>query len=641
MEKYSVTFMPEKITVSVMRGTNLLIAAKKAGIAIESPCGGHGTCGKCAVKILNGACDMHDDSHLSQEMKNAGYMLACQIKVRNDMTIEVPYFSRLTNHKVVISSKRTKFNKEHDYFAKNKINPLCKKYTIKLDSPSLLDSLNDLDRLKTALAKEYQLSDIEIGLSCLRTLSDALRQGNWEVTASIVQLKGKNEIIRIEPGSTVKPTYGLAVDIGTTTVVVNLLNTEKGSVIDKVGTYNQQSTFGSDVISRIIFTDENQGGLELLQKAIVKTINNLIIELLEKNQLKYEDISIMVCGGNTVMSHLFVGIKASFLRLEPYVPGTIKFPPVKAKELGILINPEAYIINIPSVASYVGGDITAGVLATMLNHSKALTLFIDIGTNGELVLGNADWMVTCSCSAGPAFEGSGISCGMRAMDGAIDRIEIDRTTLEVTCRAIGDGKPTGICGSGLIYSLSEMMEAEIIDRAGKILENKKSDRIRFGNDGVEYVLVYAKDSGNNQDIVITEADIKNLLRAKGAIFAGIRTMLKLVQLDVSDIERVYIAGGFGNFINITDAVNIGLLPDLPYDKFEYVGNSCIQGAMTVLLSQEALDEVENIAGSMTYLELSQGNLFMDEFISALFIPHTDLDLFPSVGSCEKKELIIV
>ena len=637
MEQYSVTFMPEKLTVSVMRGTNLLIAAKKAGIAIESPCGGHGTCGKCAVKVLNGACDMHDDSHLSQEMKNEGYVLACQIKVINDMTVEVPYFSRLTNHKVVLSSKRTRFNKEHDYFAKNEINPLCKKITVKLDRPTFPDSLNDLDRLKTALARDYSLSNLEIGLSCLRTLSDTLREGNWEVTASIVYLGSKNEIIRIEPGKAKKPAYGLAVDIGTTTVVVSLLDTVKGIVVDKVGTYNEQSTFGSDVISRIIYTDENPGGLELLQKTVIKTINNLIMELLEKNQLKHEDILMMVCGGNTVMSHLFMGIKASFLRLEPYVPGTIRFPPVKAKELDLLINPEAYIINIPSVASYVGGDITAGVLATMLNHSGALTLFIDIGTNGELVLGNSDWMVTCSCSAGPAFEGSGISCGMRAMDGAIDRIEIDHKTFEVASKSIGDCKPIGICGSGLIYSLSEMMEAEIIDRAGKILENKKSDRIRFGNDGIEYVLVYAEDSGNNQDIVITEADIKNLLRAKGAIFAGIRTMLKLVQLDVSDIERVYIAGGFGNFINITDAINIGLLPDLPYDKFEYVGNSCIQGAMTVLLSQEALDEAENIACSMTYLELSHGNLFMDEFISALFIPHTDLDLFPSVVSSGKKE----
>lgn len=639
MEKYSVTFMPEKITVSVMRGTNLLIAAKKAGINIESPCGAHGTCGKCAVKIISGACGMHDDSHLSQELKDAGYMLACQIKVKNDMTIEVPNFSRLTRHKVVLSSKRTKFNRENDYFAKNKINPICKKYFVKLEKPDLSDSLNDLDRLKAVLSREHGLNNVDIGLSCLRGLPDTVREGNWEVTITIAEISRKSEIVRIESGRSIRPIYGLAVDIGTTTVVVNLLDTEKGRIIDKAGTYNQQSVYGSDVISRIIYTDENPEGLELLQKAVVKTINELINEVLSKNEINSEDIPVMVCAGNTVMSHLFMGLKATYLRVEPYVPGTIKFPAVKAKELNIGINPDAYIITIPSVASYVGGDITAGVLATMVNHSKALTLFIDIGTNGELVLGNDDWMVTCSCSAGPAFEGSGISCGMRAMEGAIDRIEIDPDTLDVITRTIGDIKPLGICGSGLIYSLSEMMEAGIIDRAGKILDSKKSSRIRTGNEGIEYVLVYAEKSGSGQDIVITEGDIKNLLRAKGAIFAGIRTMLQQVQLDVTDIDRVYIAGGFGNYINITDAINIGLLPDLPFSKFEYVGNSCIQGAMTVLLSQEALIEVEDIADRMTYLELSIGNHFMDEFISALFIPHTDLSLFPTTVGKNERNII--
>ncbi len=632
MNKYQVTFMPDKVTVAVMKGTNLLLAAKKAGIDIESPCGGHGTCGKCAVKILNGAYDMQDDSHLPKELKEMGYTLACQVKVRNDMTVEVPFLSRLTRHKVVLGSKRTKFNKEHDYFGKKPMDPICRKYAVQLEAPYLSDSLNDLDRLKHALSRQYGLTDVRIALSCLKTLPSALRQGGWEVTVTVADTGSAAEIVAVEPGRSTKPAYGIAVDIGTTTVVVNLLNTEKGKILDKAGSYNKQAVYGSDVISRIIYTDEHADGLALLQKAVVETINELIDGILRKNGLEPGDIPVMVCGGNTVMTHLFMGVTASYLRLEPYVPSAVKFPVVKARELNININPEAAVITIPSVASYVGGDITAGVLATMIARSEALTLFIDIGTNGELVLGNKDWMVTCSCSAGPAFEGSGISCGMRAMDGAIDWIAIDHQSLEVQCKVIGDTKPLGICGSGLIYSLSEMMEAGIIDRAGKILTGKASGRIRKTSEGREYVLIYAEESGTGQDIVITEGDIKNLLRAKGAIFAGIRTMLQMVQLDTSAIERVYIAGGFGNDINLADAVNIGLLPDLPAEKYEYVGNSCIQGAMIVLLCREALAESEKLADGMTYLELSVGNQFMDEFISAMFIPHTDLSLFPTLHS---------
>ncbi len=635
MKEYSVTILPENTIVQVTSGTNLLMAAKKAGVDIESPCGGNGTCGKCAVKVVEGDPGVVDVSHLPEELKSLGLVPACKVKVNGDMVVEVPGFSRLTKHKVVLGTKKTKFEKENDYFSFNPVNPLSKKLHIKLEKPEASDCINDLDRLKTALNKQFGITNPNIGLTALRQLPNALRQGNWEVTLTIVDTNQRTEIMRAEPGISSMPAYGMAVDIGTTTVVVNLLDLEKGTVIGRSGTYNKQSVYGSDVISRIIYSEENHDGEELLQKAVTGTINQLADELLKTYGVSREEISVMVCAGNTVMMHLFMKVSASYLRLEPYVPGAVSFPELKAAELGLSLNPDAVIVTVPSVASYVGGDITAGVLSTLINRSDKLTLFIDVGTNGELVLGNSDWLVTCSCSAGPAFEGSGISCGMRAMDGAIDWIAIDSKTLEVSCRTIGDTKPQGICGSGLIYSLSEMMDAGIIDRAGQIIR-KNSPRLRGGTGGAEYVLVYAEDSGSGQDIVITEGDIKNLLRAKGAIFAGIRTMLQQLQLDVDVIERVYIAGGFGNYINITDAVNIGMLPDLPTEKYEYVGNSCIQGAMLVLLCREALREAEELAAKMTYIELSVGNLFMDEFISAVFIPHTDLNLFPSVMRQGKK-----
>ena len=627
MATYQVTFMPDNVSVTVEKGTNLLEAAREAGIDFGSPCGGNGTCGKCAVKIISEDYPVQNDIHLTAELKALGYTLSCRINFENDLTVEIPVQSRMTKHKVVLSEKHSS---ENEYFAQHKMNPICRKYQLVLSKPDLADNMNDLDRVKKALKKDHDVSDVSISLSCLRALPDAIRQGDFEITVTVVKQKECCEIISVEPGRATKPAYGAAVDIGTTTVVAVLLDTETGRILDQEGTYNKQASYGSDVISRIIYAEENAGGLEFLQNAVIDTVNGLLKEILDRNNMEPEDISAMVCGGNTVMTHLFMGVTPSYLRLEPYIPAAIKFPPVKAADLSIGINPDAPVLSIPSVASYVGGDITAGVFAIMPNDSDDLRLFIDIGTNGELVLGNREWLVTCSCSAGPAFEGSGISSGMRAMDGAIDWIEIDPESLEANYRVIHGGKPLGVCGSGLIYSLSEMLEAGIIDRAGKILTNKESRWIRIGSEGPEYLLVEGSESATGQDIVITEGDIKNLLRAKGAIFAGIRTMLQQVQLDISDITQVYIAGGFGKYINITDAVRIGLLPDLSEEKYEYVGNSCIQGASIGLLSLEALNEMEELADRMTYLELSIGNLFMDEFISAVFIPHTDLSLFPSL-----------
>lgn len=637
MDMCQVTILPENTIVSVHKGTGLLAAAKEAGIDIASPCGGQGTCGKCAVRIVEGSCSTEENGHFPAELREAGYVGACQSRVLSDVTVEVPPFSRLTSHKVVLSSRKTRYSREHDYLEGSGIDPFSRNYYLELEPPTLDDSSSDLERIKSAFAGTYGLENLQIEIRCLARLPEILRKGGWKLTATVVERNGRKEIVDLVPGKRPKPAMGLAVDLGTTTVVVSLLDLENGKVLGKAGTYNKQASYGSDVISRIIYAEEAADGLTEMQKAAADTINELIADLAAQFALVPGDITSMVLGGNTVMTHFLYGIPASWVRLEPYVPGAARFPSVPAQELGIDIHPDAPVIPFPCVASYVGGDITAGVLATMLTHSEELTLFIDIGTNGELVLGNSEWMVACACSAGPAFEGSGISSGMRAMDGAIDRIEIDRSTHEVRCRTIGDGKPLGICGSGLIYALSEMMDSGIIDRAGQINEGVPTPRIRKGAEGPEYVLAYAEQSGSGKDITITGSDIKNLLRAKGAIFAGIRRMLQEVQLGLEDISRVYIAGGFGNYINITDAVNIGLLPDLSPEKFEYVGNSCIQGAMLALLSRKAFREAEEISGKMTYLELSTGNAFMEEFISALFIPHTDLSLFPSAGKRSGKD----
>lgn len=627
MDTLQVTVLPENRTITVGKGTSLLDAARQAGIGVVSPCGGAGTCGKCAVKVLSGEYELKEAGGFPGKLGNEGFISSCQARAMSDIVVEVPAFSRLSRHEVVLSSRdaglRIGYGTSEDFIP----DPVSRKYFVKLDTPTLSDNLNDLDRLRMALKREHGIDGPFIGIGCLKALPDIIRKGDWCVTVTVAEINGVSEIIRLESGNSVKPAIGLAIDLGTTTVAARLVDLGKGIVIDQAGTYNRQCAYGSDVISRISHTEDSPEGTGLLQQAAVDTINELAVALAAKNGLDRDDISAVAVGGNTVMMHLLSGITASWLRREPYVPCAVKFPDIKADRLGLAVNPEAPVISMPSVASYVGGDITAGVLATKLTHSEELVLFADIGTNGEMVLGNKDWMVACSCSAGPAFEGSGISCGLRAMDGAIDRIEIDEATFDVSCRTIGDIKPLGICGSGLIYSLSEMMRAGIIDRAGQINGGIQSGRIRRGSEGLEYVLVFAAESGSGRDIVITDSDIKNLLRAKGAIFAGIRTMLKEIQLDFGDISKVYIAGGFGNYINITDAVNIGMFPDIPEDKYEYVGNSCIQGTMLAMVCREACREVNDIADKMTCLELSSGSTFMEEFIQALFIPHTDLDLF--------------
>ena len=615
---YRVTFLPDNVVATVEESTSILEAARLAGIDLVNPCGGRGTCGKCTVNVISG--------------EDRGYVLSCAASVHSDITVEVPEQSRMGKQKVVLSEKPLL---EDEFLRTHALNPVAGKYHMTLPEPTLTDNMNDLDRLKKTLKKMYGIEDTDISSRCLRMLPETIRHGGFEITATVANSGGHFEIIGIESGKSMKPAYGAAIDIGTTTVVAALLDMETGKIVDQEGGYNRQASYGADVITRIIYADENKDGLTALKTAAVATINDLLEIILKRNGLDADDIVSMVCGGNTVMTHLFLGVSPTYLRLEPYIPAAVSFPQMKAWECGIRIYPDAPVLTIPSVASYVGGDITAGLFATVPGDAEELSLFIDVGTNGELVLGNCEWLVTCSCSAGPAFEGSGVSSGMRAMEGAIDRVEIDRDTLEASYRVIGGAKPLGVCGSGLIYAISEMRDAGVIDRAGRIQTERESGRIRIGQES-EYLLVTKEDSGTGSDILITESDIKNLLRAKAAIFAGIRTMLAQVQMDISDISNIYIAGGFGKFINITDAVRIGMLPDLPTDKYEYVGNSCIRGAMLGLLSGEALAEMEELAGRMTYIELSVGNQFMDEFISALFIPHTDLSLFPGLTESNLK-----
>jgi uncharacterized 2Fe-2S/4Fe-4S cluster protein (DUF4445 family) len=626
---YQVTILPENIEVTVPGGTTLLAAVAKAGIQLDSPCGGHGICGKCAVRVLYGRIDRVCRDHLPAELASQGYVPACQVKVTDDLIIGAPAFARLAGVSVLSADNDEVLAGNGDAVPERHLEPICIKQVINLEPPAPAAVSSDLERVLTCLRNQTGFRDVCVTLSVLRQLPQLLRQSGWTVTATLVKQTTGWQAVALEPGRSAHPAYGIAVDLGTTTVALNLLDLETGRVIAKAGGYNQQSLYGSDLISRIIFADEQPEGLTILHQTLVKTVNILIAEVLHNTGLKPSEISAVACAGNTVMSHLFLNIPVTHLRLEPYVPAAQKYPQVRAAEIGLNVNPDAWVSVMPAVASYVGGDIAAGVFATAMDESDRLTLFIDIGTNGELVLGNSQWMVTCACSAGPAFEGSGVCCGIRAMDGAIEAIQISDDWEEIAVKTIGGREPLGICGSGLINTISELLDAGIIDRTGTLGDDKPAKRIRSTDAGREFILVFAAESGTGNDIVITESDIKNVLRAKAAIFAGIMTMLKQVDLEPEAIDRIYIAGGFGNYIRIPDAINLGLLPDLPVAKYQFVGNTSLRGAMLGLLSRITWEKVEKIAGNLTYLELSTDNRFMEEFSAALFIPHTHLDLFPS------------
>ncbi|WP_028052139.1 ASKHA domain-containing protein [Carboxydothermus ferrireducens] len=630
MAEYKVLFKPDQKEVAISENTNLMEALNLAGINIKTVCGGAGTCGKCLVRVVDGQKRVESYGKLKQEEIAQGYVLACQTYPESDLIIEIPFDSRLTQHQIVTDDEKASgVMNELDLAEEDELDPLFKEVSLELPVPTLDDPRDDLSRL-TATFSRQENGNLIVEYEQLKDLPQILRNKNFSVTVGVSDYLGLNKALYIKSGSASQRVFGLAIDIGTTTVVVQLVDLVSGKVLGTKGNYNKQAAFGDDVISRIIYVDENPDGAEKLRKAVLSTINELIFQLCKEHGVEKKEIMAAVVAGNTTMTHLFLEIDPRYIRLEPYTPAALFIPPVPATEAKIEMNPKGFVYVMPNVASYVGGDITSGVLYTGLANSDEITLFIDIGTNGEMVLGNKDWLVTCACSAGPAFEGSGIKHGMRAMQGAIERVSISEAGLNVKYQTVGGIPPVGICGSGLIDLLANLKRAGIIDRSGKIDRTVNKERIREGEDGLEFVLAWANESGNNKDIVITEADIQNLIRAKAAIFAGVRTMLAMVDLPLEAIDRVIIAGGFGKYLNIKDAITIGLLPDIDINKFSYVGNSSLKGARKALLSRKACAEVKEIARKMTYLELSVGTTFMDEFVSASFIPHTDLHLFPSV-----------
>ncbi|MBN2119783.1 MAG: DUF4445 domain-containing protein [Candidatus Omnitrophica bacterium] len=638
-----VTFLhPNPTTLEVNKGRDLLSVAVEAGVYINSSCGGDGVCGRCKVIVKRGQFKTEPSGRITLDERRKGYVLACQTTVHSDVEVEVPPESGVELDKIsdedakllrlkgmysqAVDLGKAALTVEEGIF---KPSPLATKLYLELKPPTLSDTISDLERLYRAIRKNRDIPIMQAGLTNIKRLGRLLRESDWKVTALLGKRNETVEIVSIEPGDTSVRNYGIALDIGTTTVTGQLVDLNTKEILGTKGTYNKQVTFGSDVITRIVYASESEG-LEKLHHAVIDNINGIIKELVNDNKINLNDVNAVECAGNTTMIHLLLRVDPKFIRREPYVSTANFVPVIRAAEAGIKINPRGLLACVPGTSTYVGGDITAGVLACGLNRTDKLTLLIDVGTNGEIVLGNKEWMVSCAASAGPAFEGSGVKCGMRAAEGAIQRVAIDKNTYDVEVITIGKAKPKGICGSGYIDCLAELLTSGIIDRNGKFSEKISSPRLRSSGESREFVLVFKKDAAVDFDIVITEEDLDNLKRSKGAIYSASSILLRKMNLEFKDVEQFYIAGGFGTYLDIDKAIAIGLLPDLERERFSFIGNSSLVGSREILLSYQAKDESENIARKMTYIELSVESSYMDEYVSSLFFPHTDLNRFPTV-----------
>jgi uncharacterized 2Fe-2S/4Fe-4S cluster protein (DUF4445 family) len=630
---YRVKFDVAEEPVEVPAGTLLTTAAEKAGIEINQPCGGQGRCGQCAVQVTSGKVRRRSTMRLAQEDVEQGFAIACQTIVEGDLTVVVPPQEKIQQH-LTTGQSAADVSVPEGYDPHR--DQTLQRVPITLKPPSMEDQTSDWDRVQVALLLETGLAKVEISLEVLRKLPVILREGEWQITAVIyalggLQIDGSAEVIDLLPGLVPddKPLWGAAVDIGTTTVKVMLVDLISGEPKGQATEYNAQIARGEDVISRIIFASKGTGD-QTLRELVLETINELLLLASKRGKTRPEKIYHTVISGNSTMIHLLLQVPPSSIRLAPYITVANHIPVMSARETGLNTCRTGKVTCLPGVASYVGSDITAGVLSSGMSETDKVTLFLDVGTNGEMVLGSREWLVTCACSAGPAFEGAGVLHGMRATTGAIDEVWINTDTLEASWRVIGGGKPKGLCGSALISLLAEMLMTGVINKSGRFDFTKDTNRIRKGSHGGEFVVSWAEETEIGEDIILTEVDIDNLMRAKAAIFAGFTVLGDSVGIPLETVEQVLIGGGFGQYINVEKAIQIGLLPDMPWERFQFLGNTSLKGAYLALLDHKNRAEINEIASKMTYIELSADNRFFDAFTSAMFLPHTDMELFPSV-----------
>ena len=635
-----VTFQIENaapVSIEGNPGDNLLELARRANVAIDAPCSGNGSCGKCRVKLVEGQLETIPSRHISDEEFAQGWRLSCNCKVVGDVTVFVPdiasaYQSRMKTADLSSPKEIAIFTACQEDLKASGINfeNDCRAVVVTMAEPTLDDTMPDNERLTWAIREALGVEQVKIPYAVMTKLASTLRAHNFTVC-----VKGRVEGSAFFCMDICAPEdtkiVGCAIDIGTTTVTMVLCDLTSGELLAKGSSGNGQIRYGADVINRIIESGR-EGGKKRLQDAIIKeTLTPILANLCKTAGINARSILRLCIGANTTMNHLLLGVDAEPVRMEPYIPSFFGWDGLTAGDLRLPANPLAKVSIAPNIGSYVGGDITAGTLAAGFWDKEEMSLFIDLGTNGELVFGNQDFLMSCACSAGPAFEGGDISCGMRATDGAVEAAVIDEATLEPTLTVIGEEgqKVVGICGSGIIDIIAELFRCKIINARG--LFCREGDRVKRDEYGMgRYVLSSAEESETGREISINEVDIDNFIRAKGAIFSAIDTLLASVDMPVEAIDTVYVAGGIGSGINMANAVRIGMFPDVELEKFKYIGNSSLTGAYAMVMSDEADAKCAEVMANMTYLELSTYPGYMDNFVAACFLPHTNASLFPSV-----------
>jgi uncharacterized 2Fe-2S/4Fe-4S cluster protein (DUF4445 family) len=621
-----VRFEPSGLKTEAPRGTTVLEAARLAGVYLTSICGGDGYCGKCKVIVDEGDVETPPNVLLTHQEVRDRVVLACQARILSDLTVTVPKSHLLETGQILIDSDAHRFSEmpgEDLGAGAFPYEPLVQKVYLEMSPPTEDDQQADHERLYMAIRRRLDVPLMQTGYRIIQSLPAVLAQSNYKVTAVVAQRGGTAEVVDLEPGDSSRCNYGVAVDVGTTTVVAHLMDLATGTTLGAEATYNSQMHFGEDYIRRIIYA-EQENAFEELQRRIVGDVNDLIQTLAVRHNIELGCITAVICSGNTAMIHFLLNLDPRRIRRSPYIPTAAWIPPLRAAEAGIRINKRGLLYTLPAVGAYVGSDIVAGVLATRLYEAPALSLLIDIGTNGEVVLGSKEWMVCASSSAGPAFEGSGVKHGMRAAPGAIERLSLGPDG-QFKYQTIGGEPPRGLCGSGLLDALATLLEAGLIDRTGRF--TGRDGRVLDSPDGPELVLVPPRDS--HPAITLTQADIANLVRSKAGVHAAIEILLQSTSTRPEQLATLYVAGGFGNYLDIPKAILIGMLPDIPAERIRFVGNTSIAGAKMALLSRTALEKAEEIAGRMTYFDLMNHPTYMEEFIRSNFLPYTDLARFPS------------
>jgi uncharacterized 2Fe-2S/4Fe-4S cluster protein (DUF4445 family) len=642
LDPITIIFEPDGKRGCFKTGIRLFDAAKELGVEVRSECGGDGTCGKCKIivvngsNLLNGLTDQEKGLLTRQEIEGK-YRLSCQTKIKEKrdsstciITAFIPSESRLGERRIQVKGMEQPVP----------LNPAIKKVHLTLDRPTISNPVADDERLLTKLQDTTGLVNIKLSYETSKTLSTTLRQANWDITVTILD---SQRIIDVEAGDTTNDNYGAAIDIGTSKIVGYIVNLNSGEIISAGMLENPQIQYGEDVLSRIAHAIQNLDNQDEIRMLVVNGINTVIesacweIPWLSTN--KIHEVTVV---GNTAMTHLFLGIYPKFLSLSPFTPAVKRSVDVNAREIGLRVHPEGNVHVLPCVAGYVGADAVADVIATGIHQRDEMSLLVDVGTNGEVFLGNKDELLSCSCAAGPAFEGAQIRYGMKAVTGAIEKVKINPKTLDAEYETIGKRKPIGLCGSAMVDTVAELLKAKIISTKGRFnLETARTKRLitskEEGTTSKSYVVAWKDETAINKDITVSTKDISEIQLAKSALHTGCAILMQRKGITEEDVDKAYIAGAFGNYLNPENAKTIGLIPDIPTEKISFVGNTALAGAKMALTSRTIRELADKLSREIKYVELMTEENFKREFIASIMLPHKDLNKYPSVRKYIRNE----